>query len=99
MDRRSAGAEGFSQRTNQVLHLGAGRGRRGRTLRVGQRDQFRCPNTGQSFQAGAATGAAMKAIAFPAFVGATVLALCTAVEAADKPTSLKEAFKGHFLVG
>ena len=41
----------------------------------------------------------MKAIALPAFVSLTLFVLCTAAEAADKPAALKEAFKGHFLVG
>src|ERR1041385_2710914 len=41
----------------------------------------------------------MKAIACSAFVSAALLLICAADEAADKPVSLKEAFKDYFLVG
>lgn len=41
----------------------------------------------------------MKAIACSAFVSAALLVICAAAEAADKPVSLKDAFKDYFLVG
>ena len=41
----------------------------------------------------------MRAIASTAFLSAALLAICPAAEAADKPVSLKEAFKDYFLVG
>src|SRR5213595_1582491 len=41
----------------------------------------------------------MRAIASTAFLSAALLAICPAAEAADRPVSLKEAFKEHFLVG
>jgi endo-1,4-beta-xylanase len=41
----------------------------------------------------------MRAIAFTAFMSAALLVICAADEAADKPVSLKEAFKDYFLVG
>jgi endo-1,4-beta-xylanase len=41
----------------------------------------------------------MKAIACSAFVSAALLVIGAAAEAADKPVSLKGAFKDHFLVG
>jgi hypothetical protein len=41
----------------------------------------------------------MKAIACSAFMSAALLVICAANEAADKPVSLKEAFKDYFLVG
>ena len=41
----------------------------------------------------------MRAIASTAFLSAALLAICPAAEAADKPVSLKEAFKDSFLVG
>src|SRR5437867_5951735 len=41
----------------------------------------------------------MRAIASTAFLSAALLAICRAAEAADKPVSLKEAFKDYFLVG
>ena len=41
----------------------------------------------------------MRAIACTAFMSAALLVICAADEAADKPVSLKEAFKDYFLVG
>src|ERR1041385_7425126 len=41
----------------------------------------------------------MKAIARSAFLSAALLVICAAAEAADKPVSLKAAFKDYFLVG
>jgi endo-1,4-beta-xylanase len=41
----------------------------------------------------------MKAIACSAFMSAALLVICAADEAADKPVSLKEAFKDHFPIG
>jgi endo-1,4-beta-xylanase len=41
----------------------------------------------------------MKAISHPVFLSAALLAICATAEAADKPASLKDAFKDHFLVG
>jgi endo-1,4-beta-xylanase len=41
----------------------------------------------------------MRAIACSAFMSAALLVICAADEAADKPVSLKEAFKDYFLVG
>ena len=41
----------------------------------------------------------MRAIAYSAFMSAALLVICAADEAADKPVSLKEAFKDYFLVG
>src|SRR5213592_4332199 len=41
----------------------------------------------------------MRAIASTAFLSAALLAICPAAEAADKPGSLKKAFKDSFLVG
>src|SRR6266487_4282930 len=41
----------------------------------------------------------MRAITGTAFLSAALLAICPAAEAADKPVSLKEAFKVSFLVG
>src|SRR5438128_10788797 len=41
----------------------------------------------------------MRAIASTAFLSAALLAICPAAEAADKPVSLKEAFKDCLVVG
>ena len=41
----------------------------------------------------------MRAIAYSAFMSAALLVICAADEPADKPVSLKEAFKDYFLVG
>src|ERR1041385_8394518 len=41
----------------------------------------------------------MKAIARSAFLSAALLVICAADETADKPVSLKAAFKDYFLVG
>lgn len=41
----------------------------------------------------------MNFIARLAVLPTTLLAICAVAEAADKPVSLKDAFKDHFLVG